>query len=234
MKVRDLMTSDVAIVAPDTTFREIVKVLIENKVSGVPVVDATGHVLGVVTENDLLNKEAYPPRKDKRSVGQALLDWIAGENPVTAKAEGLRAEELMSKPPVTIGPNESVHAAARRMIEYDVKRLPVVLDGLIVGLVSRHDVLSVYARPDATLVADIKSLLVRSMYTPPDNLITVAVDDGVATLTGSVHYQSDVRTITNLVAAVDGVTGVDNQLAFREPDPTVRRPATDPRNIMTR
>lgn len=236
MKVRDVMTTDVAVIRPQSSFRDIIALLMERNVSGVPVVDDNGIVVGVVTENDLLSKEAYPPRKEKRTVGQALLEWIAGENPITVtKAEGLRAEELMSKPPITIGPNESVHAAARRMIEYDVKRLPVVNSGdQLLGLVARKDVLGVYARPDTTLTAEIEAMLARSLYVPPDNLITVKVDDGVAALSGTVHYQSDVRIISNLVAAVDGISAVDNKLDFREPDPKIQRPATDPRNIMTR
>lgn len=236
MKVRDVMTTDVAVVRPDTLFRDIIAILLARSVSGVPVVDAKGTVVGVVTENDLLAKEAYPPRKDRRTVGHALLEWIAGEHPPTkTKAEALRAEELMSKPPITIGPNDSVHAAARRMLEYDVKRLPVVNSaGQLIGLVARKDVLAVYARPDATLASEIEAMLARSLYVPPDNSITVKVTDGVATLSGSVHYQSDVRIISNLTAAVDGISAVDNKLDFREPDPKIQRPTADPRNIMTR
>ncbi|HEX9696103.1 MAG TPA: CBS domain-containing protein [Actinomycetota bacterium] len=235
MKVRDVMTTDVAAVGVDATFHDIVRILVDRNLSGVPVVDSLGLVVGVVTENDLLSKEAYPPRKDKRTLGKAMLEWIAGEDPIrVTKAHALHAKDLMTQPPITISPDDTIHAAARRMIEYDVKRLPVTTNGLLVGLMSRRDVLTVYARPDATLTAEVEAVLARSLYVPPDNVITTHVEGGVATLQGIVHYQSDVRIIDNIVAAVDGITAVDNHLAFRDPDPKVHRPATDPRNIMTR
>ena len=229
MKVRDVMTTDVAAVRIDTPFRDIVRTLIDRNISGVPVVDSLGMVVGVVTENDLLSKEAYPPRTDKRTVRNAMLEWIIGEDPIrVTKAEALRAEDLMTQPPITTTPDDTIHAAARRMIEYDVKRLPVTTNGLLVGLVSRRDVLTVYARPDATLTADVEAVLARSLYVPPDNVIAARVEGGVAILQGIVEYESDVRIITNIVAGVDGITAVDSHLAFRDPDPKVQRPATRP------
>lgn len=232
MRVRDVMTTNVASVRVDATFREVVRVLIDRNLSGVPVVDAVGRVVGVVTESDLLAKEAYPPRQDDRAFGRAIVEWIAGRDPIAVnKARALRTADLMSQPPVTIDPDATVHEAARRMIERTVKRLPVVKDGMLVGVVSRHDIIRVYARPDATLAAEVEERLFQSLY--PPSQIRVRVDKGIAVVEGTVPYQSDVRIISNLVAAVDGIIRVDNRLAFNDMDPSIKTLMTDPRKGIT-
>ena len=234
MHVRDVMTADVASVRIDATFHEVVQVLLDRNLSGLPVVDAVGRVVGVVTENDLLAKEAYPPRQAGHSFGRAILEWVGGQNPVAAKkATALRTADLMSQPPITIAPDASLHEAARRMIERNVKRLPVVKDGMLVGVVSRHDIVRVYARPDTTLAAEIEEMLFRSAYTPSDTQIRIRVEQGIAIVEGRVPYQSDVRIISNLVAAVDGVIRVDNRLAFDDPDPSIKTLRTDPQKGIT-
>lgn len=235
MKVSDIMTKEVVSISEDATFHDIVSTLIEKNVTGLPVVDATGVVVGMVTEGDLLNKEAYPPRiRVERRLRDAILEWLAGLDPITEKAKAKHARDLMSSPAITIGPAATVHEAAQKMLDYMIKRVPVVENGRLVGIVAREDVLRVYTQPDPVLQATVEELLEHSLYVPPDNHITVKVSGGTALLEGTVQYESDIRIVTNLVAAVDGIADVENRLLFRSKEPSMKTLANDPRNVMTR
>ena len=147
-RVKDVMTQDVVSVRETAEYKDIVAVMRELRVSAFPVLDEADHLVGVISEADLLLKE----------VGQEALDGhlvFAHHRGERAKAAGETAAELMSRPAVTIGPGAGVAAAARLMHDRRVKRLPVVDDtGRLVGIVSRADVLSVFDRPD-TAICDV-------------------------------------------------------------------------------
>src|SRR6516164_9897174 len=133
-RVKDVMTTRVVAVGKDATFKEIAALLTEYRVSAFPVIDEDGTVIGVVSEADLLSREALVA-----AIGARVAE---SGNAVTAAG-------LMSKPPVVVTPDEPVTRAARLMYNARVKRLPVVgQKGELVGIVSRADVLSVYNRPD--------------------------------------------------------------------------------------
>ncbi|HZC29899.1 MAG TPA: CBS domain-containing protein, partial [Gaiellaceae bacterium] len=153
MRVQDVMTKDVAAVLPGTPLKEVAQLLVDRKVSGVPVVDGDGCVLGVVSETDLLVKERGAPRRrggplawlvDPIEIGQRL------------KLEARVAGEAMSAPAVTISPLRSLAAAAESMLDNRVNRLPVVRDGKLVGIVTRADLVQAFARSDAELVQEIR------------------------------------------------------------------------------
>lgn len=140
MKVADIMTTDVVTVGPEATFAEILDTLLDREVSGLPVVDGDGRLLGIVTEADLVSREAYGYRR-RRALG-LLADYFRGRDPQwVRKAAGLTARELMTAAPDALAPDDDIAEVARRMLERHHKRLPVVVDGRIVGIVSRHDLL---------------------------------------------------------------------------------------------
>lgn len=141
MKVRDVMTADVVTVGPTASFAEVVDCLLSHEISGLPVVDNGGRLLGIVTEADLVSKEAYGQRR-RRALG-LLADYFRGRDPQwVRKSAGLTAHELMTVVPDTAAPDEDIAEAARRMLERHHKRLPVVdEDGRVVAIVSRHDLL---------------------------------------------------------------------------------------------
>lgn len=144
------MTTDIVTVGPDATFAEIVDALLSNDISGLPVVDGTGRLLGIVTEADLVSKEAYGTRR-RRALG-LLADYFRGRDPQwVRKSAGLKAVELMTAAPDTTNPDEDLVETARRMLERHHKRLPVVERGQVVGIVARHDLLQHFRdldRPD--------------------------------------------------------------------------------------
>jgi CBS domain-containing protein len=145
--VRDVMTTEVVTVQPWTPFREIVTRLAEHRISAVPVLDAEGNVLGVVTEADLLLKQEHSDLEFNLP-----LAWSRRRRLEREKAAAIVAGELMTTPAVTVSPTATVTEAARRMHTAGVKRLPVVNDaGRLVGIVSRADLLKVFTRSDEAI-----------------------------------------------------------------------------------
>ena len=215
MKASDVMTAPVVTVAPETPFKDVVITLIEHDVSGVPVVDATGRVVGVVTEADLVTKEAFSGRRRFLAV---LSDLLTGE-PWKHKAEGLTAGDVMTRMPVVAAPDDDVGRLARRMLQRGIKRLPVVKDGALVGIVTRQDLLRAFDRSDDDIAHDIRARLASPLFTPEDQAVTFRVADGVVTLEGSVHYESDRAVVEGMVGSVPGVVAVDSALNYLLPDP---------------
>lgn len=140
--VRDVMTSDVVSVGPEATYGEIADRLLAHDVSGLPVIDDDGTLLGIVTEADLVSREAYGP--DHRRPLGLIADYLRDRDPAwVRKASATTAADLMTRAVTTASPDDEVRVTARRMLESGRKRLPVVgSDGRLVGIVSRRDVLA--------------------------------------------------------------------------------------------
>lgn len=222
MKVREVMSSPVVTAGPDTSFHELVATLLDHGISGVPVVDSDGRVIGMVTEADLVSNQAYGYRR--RRALALMSAYLLGRNPAwVAKASGLRARELMSGPHSTAHPDEELGVVARRMLENGHKRVPVIDHGRLVGIVSRHDLLSVFHRPDPAVLAEIEELLADPRRVPEDNHVTPSVSDGVVTLSGSVCHPSDAKLIEAVVARLPGVVALDNRLVALEAEPHLDR-----------
>jgi CBS domain-containing protein len=220
MKVRDIMSAPVFTVDPDATFAQVVEQLLTHDVSGLPVVDPAGRLLGIVTEADLVSKEAYGYRR-RRALG-LLADYLRGRDPQwVRKASGATARAMMSSAPSACTPDEDVAVAARRMLEDGHKRLPVVEDGTLVGIVSRHDLLRQYCLSDGEIAAEVDHLLAQPLSIPEDHDVRAEVSDGVVTLTGTTRHPSDARIVEAQVARLPGVVSVVNEVTARESEPGV-------------
>ena len=206
--VKDIMTPRVVTVRQDTSFKQLAILLGSSGVSAFPVTDGAGRLIGIVSEADMLIKEADQAFHPGLFAGLRR----GGEH---EKAAGRTAADMMTRSPVTIGPDEPVERAAFLMYDHGVKRLPVVdAAGHLAGIVSRADVLTVYARPDEDIRRDVsEGVLLHSFAVDPGRL-QVSVDDGIVTLDGRPESDERGGQIVEAVRHVDGVVAVHDRLTY--------------------
>ncbi|KUL20780.1 CBS domain-containing protein [Streptomyces regalis] len=200
------MTHTVVSVGRNATFKEIVQLMQDWKVSALPVLEGEGRVVGVVSEADLLPKEEFRDDDPDRHTQLHRLSDLA-------KAGALTAQELMTSPALTTRPDATLAQAARTMAHAKVKRLPVVdeLD-MLEGLVSRADLLKVFLRGDDEIAVEVRREVVAPLFPAPGPAIRVQVHDGVVKLAGRVRDTSLIPVAARLVRAVEGVVDVDFEL----------------------
>lgn len=216
LTVADVMTRDVVTATPETPFKQLEQLMAEHRISAVPVVDAEGVTVGVVSEADLLLKT--------EAEGGQRGGWSPGSRQRDSRAHAQTAGGLMSSPALTVEPTTPLAAAARLMRKGSVRRLPVVEGGRLVGIVSRADVLKSYLRSDAEILADVVEGVIKgSMWLDPQ-AIDVEVDDGVVRMRGDVDRRSEVEILGRLTLAVEGVIGVESSVTFRFDDRHVKPP----------
>ena len=220
-KVKDVMTARVTSVEGTAPFKEVAEMLIAHGVSALPVVDGEGHVIGVVSEADLLHKEEFRERYYREGYQPPLRTRLRhrlgqkGKGSGRAKVRGDTAAELMTAPAITIRPHASIVSAVRLMTERGVKRLPVVdADGLLQGIVSRHDLLRVFIRSDADIAEEVcENILRHSLWTEPNDA-TATVAHGIVTLTGRMHRRGDAQLAARITHRVNGVVDVIDNLEW--------------------
>ncbi|MDT0466264.1 CBS domain-containing protein [Streptomyces gibsoniae] len=206
-RVEDVMTRAVVAVGRDAPFKDIVGLMDRWKVSALPVLEGEGRVVGVVSEADLLPKEAVRESDPDRYAQARRLPEAAG-------AEAMTAGELMSAPAITVHPGSSLAQAARIMAQRRVKRLPVVNDeGMLEGVVSRADLLKVFLRPDNDIADEVRRDIVDVLFPAPVEPVHVMVTEGVVTLTGKVGDTALIPVALRLAHAVEGVVDVDSHLS---------------------
>lgn len=213
LTVADVMTGSVTAVLPDTPLKHVARLLVSGGISGVPVVDADRHVLGVVSEADLLIKEqgaaALPHRRAARVRGESKAT-VAG----MAKVGATTAGAAMSSPAITIGAEAGLPAAAAIMVERGVNRLPVVRDGVLIGIVTRADLIRAYVRTDAQIAETIREdVLLRHLLVNPV-LFDITVSNGVVRMSGRAETRSIAEMIERLVAVVPGVIALEADLTW--------------------
>lgn len=204
MKVRELMTKDVVSVRQDTSLREAAAMLVEHRVSGLPVVRGT-EVVGVLSEADVV------ARTSGGTTG-GLLSWLFEPEIAERKVSAQTVGEAMSAPAVTIAATRPVHEAARRMITEGVNRLPVVEDGKLVGILTRADIVRAFARSDDELAREIRDEILRRTFWVEPGQVEVTVADGRVTLEGEVETETDAELLPIFVSRVPGVVGVHSEL----------------------
>jgi CBS domain-containing protein len=204
-RVRDVMTTDVITVDRITPFKEIAALLVEHRISGVPVLVLGRHVAGVVTEGDLIASRDEHAGTRRR--------WTGTLRHGTDRDRYLRltAEKLMTSPAVTIYPDATISAAASMMSFHHVKLLPVVdPGGKLVGLVSRRDLLRVFLVPDSEIARQVRELLAEAVPGGPE-AVRVAVHGGIVTLTAgpaAAAEHGSIAAAVDLAWDIDGVVDI--------------------------
>jgi CBS domain-containing protein len=189
MRTRDIMTSPVVTVTPDTSLKDVARILVERGINSVPVVDAAGRLCGIVSEADLLALEAASSR---------------GSPPHTVK-------EVMSKSVYTLAEDTDAAAAARMMLRHRLKSVPVVAGDRVVGIVARRDLLRLVARGDDDIRADLQARLANELELL--QCLEVEVADGVVTVAGAGELGR--QLLAGLARTVPGVVEVRSGPAQR-------------------
>lgn len=207
MRVADLMTTDVITVGPDATLKEAARRMLEGRLSGLPVTDNSGKLVGIITEADFVSGEA-----DRRRERAGLLRLLVREE--TIPSHERKVSEVMTSDVVIISPEADHAEAARQMERRRVKRLPVLDDGRLVGMISRSDLLRAFTRPDEDIVSEITDgVLTKVLWIDPAR-VKVTSDDGHVTLEGSLETRTDAELLLELTKRLDGVASVKDSLSW--------------------
>ena len=223
MKAHDVMTWGAITVEPDESVTRAVQLMLQNKISGLPVVDDKGEFVGIVTEGDFLRRGELGTQRQR----PRWLEFLLGPGRLAAEyvlAAGQKVAQVMTPEVKTIAPETPLEEIVRLMEHHRVKRLPVVQDGKLVGIVSRADLLHALgsvardlepaAGDDATIRERIIAECAKQRWAPH---INVVVRDGVVGLWGVI---TDDRARDAFIVAAENVPGVKDvhdHLAWIEP-----------------
>lgn len=212
-KVGQVMTADVVTARVDTPFKEIAVLMAGRGVSALPVLNAEGSLAGVVSEADLLPKQELDG-----DPAAGPLSWRR-RRAMRKRAAATKAADLMSAPAVTIGPDESVVAAARLMEQHKIKRLVVTgPDGRVLGIVGRADLMQVFLRTDAEIRHEIINEVITDLVGTSPARVRVSVTKGMVTLAGEVEWKSMIPFAERMARSVDGVVDVTSALTYAADD----------------
>lgn len=146
MKVSEFMTKDVISLSSEHTVEEAAKLMLEKNISVIPITDSAANLIGIITESDFIGKEAHIPHAlaaVKRLLGQIFYD--SGVENIFQKAKTLSLEKVMTKTPKTVEPDYTLDHVVNMMINFKLKRIPVVQNGKLVGIITRHDILKAFS-----------------------------------------------------------------------------------------
>lgn len=218
MKVKQVMSVNIASVRPDMTLKQAAALMARRGVSGLPVVDEQGELLGVVSEADIIVKAASHPE------GAGIYSRLFLPEGVDPKrVEATTVGEAMTSPAVTVDADRPVAVAARLMVEHDVNRLPVLVDGKLVGIVSRADLVQAFRRSDGDIHDELlNEVVVHTLWLSPDSL-DIGVDDGKVSIRGQVPTRTTADLLEAFAWRVPGVVSVDLSGLAWEVDDRARR-----------
>ncbi|MCX5009124.1 CBS domain-containing protein [Streptomyces sp. NBC_00638] len=208
--VGEVMTREVVEAHREMSFKDVVRLLDRHRISGLPVVDADDKVVGVISQTDLIRRQAG--RSAGARVRRLRIPQL-GRSARRASADAVTAEELMSTPAITVHPEQRIADAARVMERHGVERLPVVdEEDRLIGIATRRDLLRVFLRTDDEIRREVRDEVLAHTLGRPDHGVAVSVRDGMTTLVGVLEHSGDLPLVIRGTYRVDGVVGVVNRL----------------------
>ena len=225
MKAKDIMTRRVISISPDASILKAAHLMLQHRISGLPVVDPAGVLIGIVTEGDFLRRaETGTERRKPR-----WLEFVLGPGRAAADfthSHGRKVEEVMSSSPYSVSEDTTLDEIVSLMERHRIKRVPVTRDAHLVGIVSRANLMRALisiarsAPPPAQSDLDIRSRIMTEMDTQkwaPVALVEVTVNKGVVDLWGTILDERDRKALKVLAENVPGVKAVNDHMVWIEP-----------------
>ena len=223
MQVKDVMTGNVISVGADEPIVKAARLMLQNRISGLPVVDEKGELIGVVTEGDFLRRREIGTERQRPK----WLEFVLGPGKLAEEyvhTSGRKVAEIMTPDPWTIGEEDALEHVVEVMERRHIKRLPVIRAGRMVGIVSRANLMHALASlsreipapagGDSTIRDDIIAALGKEHWAPHVNVV---VKNGVAELWGVVTDERERQAVVVATENVAGVEKVSDHLAWVEP-----------------
>jgi CBS domain-containing protein len=225
MKSAEIMTRNALSIDPDASVREAIRLMLEHRVSGLPVVGADGKLVGILTEGDLMRRGETGTERERRP----WLEFLMGPGRLAddyVKTHGRRVGEIMTRDVVSVGPDTPVDEVVDLMERHRIKRLPVLEGEVLAGIVSRADLMAALARildrdealpaGDDAIRARVLAELARAGWAPRSG-VTVTVEDGVVALSGAIFEEKERAALCVAAENVPGVKAVEDRLVWVEP-----------------
>lgn len=225
MLVRNIMTPRVITIEPDATIAQAVRLMLQHRISGLPVVDASGKLVGIVSEGDLLRRTEFGTERRR----PRWLEFILGPGHLASEyvhAAGKKVREVMSETVETVTPDTGLDRVVDLMEKHRIKRLPVVEGGKLVGIVTRANLLRALAtltlesKPAPASDQKIREALLAALEQQPwapTPSIDIVVRDGVVNLWGVIMDERQREALMVAAENTPGVKGVVDHLAWVEP-----------------
>jgi CBS domain-containing protein len=215
MLARELMSTPVVTTYPEAPLKEVLTIMATHRVSGAPVVDRLGGIVGIISESDILRRLEF---REKSGGLLGLLDMLAHAVGADQKLVGQTAADLMTTKVISAGPDASVREVGRLMTIYDINRVPIVEAGHVIGIVTRGDILRIFARPDTAISQEIQWKAARDLGKDVGAL-QISTRDGVVAIAGEIERRSDALQLERWARSTEGVVNVDvRALRYRSDD----------------
>ncbi|MGO4574323.1 CBS domain-containing protein [Microvirga sp. 2TAF3] len=221
MQASDIMITDVITVRPDTTVGETARILLEHRISGAPVIDRKGHLVGIVSEGDLMRRAEIGTEKH-RSWWLSLFSSTESQGSDFIKAHALRVSDVMTTDVVTAKEDTALSEVATLLERNGIKRVPIIRNDSIIGIVSRANLLQAFAsvrnnRGTGSTLDDqnVRRIVIDHIRSQPWGmpwLLTVTVDNGTVNLWGPVNSDAQAKAIRIAAETTPGVRGVRDNL----------------------
>jgi CBS domain-containing protein len=217
MKIEEIMTRDVITVVPQTSIHEAARLMVDHGVSGLPVVDEQGQLVGVLSEGDLILRQKARLRVPWWRVFFQDGERLAREY---QKAAGTTVAEVMTKAVISVSPDLPVEAAALILDQRRIRRVPVVTDGRVVGIVSRGDLVKILAKAsspaggptsDSQLVSEMRARLEKEPWVSHHGIV-VDAKNGEILIWGLVASRAEKSALETMARSLPGVKGVRSRL----------------------